>query len=356
MTLIENSILFTIYNKKTERGKIVSVTIKDIAKLAGVSHSTVSRALNNSTVLNEDTKKRIIRIAKELNYIPNNSARSLVLSRSYNIGVFFSSIKSGTSPVFFHSIIQSISQEIQDRYNIIVNGIDAYTNNYSSINPKNFDGIIVVSQKQEDDEFIRELMEKKIPVVVLNREMDSLEVNNIISDELIGVYKGIKTLINNGHRNIAVIEGKWDFESTKKRRKGYLKAFKEDGINIKDDWIVSGDYSLESGYVAGKKILELQKKPSAIFAFNDDMALGAIKAIVEAGLKVPEDISILGFDGTLFLSYMTPSIATIKRPIEEMSINGIKILLDLIENKSDKINKLCFKTQLIKGNSILKID
>lgn len=331
----------------------MNVTIKDIAEIAGVSHSTVSRALNDSPALKEETKKRILEIANNLNYSPNTSARSLVLSKSYNIGVFFSSIYDGTSASFFHNVIKSISEKIESKYNIIVKSIDTYTESYNSINPKNFDGIIVVSQKKEDDTFIKKVINKKIPIVVLNREVKDLDVNNIVSNEIIGVYEGVKHLINMGHREIAIIEGKEDFESTKIRRQGYLKAFNEKKISIIDEFIVRGDYGLESGYLRAKDLLKLKNKPSAIFAFNDDMALGAMKAILEEGLKVPQDISILGFDGSLFSHYLTPSISTIKRPIEKICCYGIEILLDIMGNRNVEIQKKSFNTFLIKRDSIL---
>lgn len=331
----------------------MSVTIKDIATIAGVSHSTVSRALNDSPALSDETKKRILKIANELNYTPNTSARSLVLSKSYNIGIFFSSIYFGTSSYFFHNVIRSISEKIGDRYNIIVKGIDTYTENYNSINPKNFDGIIVVSQKKEDDSFIKEVNHKKIPIVVLNRDVKDFNVNNIVSDEMIGVYEGIKYLINKGHQEIAVIEGKEDFESTQKRREGYQKAFNESGIKIKEGFIVKGDYGLESGYLAAKQLLKLDQKPSAIFAFNDDMVLGAMKAILEEGFKVPQDISLLGFDGSSFCHYITPAISTIKRPIEEICSYGVKVLMELIENKNTRVEKKYFNTFLIEKDSII---
>lgn len=331
----------------------MNVTIKDIAEIAGVSHSTVSRALNNSPALKEETKKRILEIARNLNYTPNTSARSLVLSKSYNIGVFFSSIYDGTSSSFFHNVIKSISERIEGKYNIIVKSIDTYTESYNSINPKNFDGIIVVSQKKEDDNFIRKVINNKIPIVVLNRKVEDLNVNNVVSNEIIGVYEGIKHLINLGHKEIAIIEGKEDFESTKIRRQGYLKAFNECNINVKDEFIVKGDYGLESGYLRAKDLLKIDHKPSAIFAFNDDMALGAMKAILEEGLKVPQDISILGFDGSVFSHYLTPAISTIKRQTEKICCYGVEILLDIIENRNLKIEKKSFDTFLIERDSIL---
>lgn len=333
----------------------MSVTIKDIAKIAGVSHSTVSRALNNSSLINEETKKRIMDIARELNYSPNTSARNLVLSKSYNIGIFFSSIHYGTSPYFFHNVIKTINKKVKDKYNIIVNGIDIYTQSNQSINPRNFDGIIVVSQRREDDAFIKEVVNKKIPIVVLNREIKDFKINNIVSDEEEGVYKGISYLIEKGHNNIAIIEGREDFESTKVRRKGYLKAFSDNNIKINQRFILKGDYGIDSGYRAGKKIITFSNRPSAVFAFNDDMAIGAMKSFSEEGLNIPQDISILGFDGSISSKYTTPSLTTIKRPIQDICTCGVEILIDIIENKSNKLNKRFIKTSIVKRNSVLTL-
>jgi LacI family transcriptional regulator len=202
----------------------MGVTIKDIAKIADVSHTTVSRALNNSPYINEETKVKIKALAKELNYVPNYNAKSLVLLKSYVIGVFFSSIGEGTSDTFFHEIIKGINKVIDKEYNLVIRGIDTYDEYSHQIDKKNFDGIIVVSQSKSDDEFIKTIIEKDIPVVVINRHIDTDGVVNIMSNDTEGVYDAVDYLIKNNHKKIALIEGNKEFESNYYRKKGFIKA------------------------------------------------------------------------------------------------------------------------------------
>lgn len=328
----------------------MAITIKDIAKQLGISHSTVSRALNGSNSVNEQTKEKIINKAEELGYIPNINARSLKLSKAYNIGVFFSTIDNGTSAFVFQNVINNVYDSIDKRYNVIVKGIDTYEIN--SINPKNYDGIIVVSQKQEDNIFIEEILRKDIPMVVINREVD-FEVINVYTNEDVGTCEGVSYLIESGHRKIGIIEGKEGFDSTNLRKKGYKEAFDNYSIKVDDKNISKGDFSVKGGYEAAKKIIE--NDITAIFAFNDEMAIGAIKAIREIGKEVPKDISILGFDGNEFGEYLVPSMCTIKRPMGEIAKKGTELLIKKINGEAIKQKKVCVESTLVIGKSIKRI-
>ncbi len=328
----------------------MSVTIKDIAKIANVSHTTVSRALNNSPLISESTKDKIKKIAKELNYTPNYNARSLVLDRSYNIGVFFSTIGEGTSPDFFYEVINGVNPVIKNNYNLVVAGIDDYED-FTSINKKSYDGIIVMSQSSKDNGFIYNMIEKKIPIVVLNRRIEEQGLINILSNDRQGAYNAIDFLIKQGHGRIAIIEGIKGFESTIERKEGYLKALMDNGIDVRGEYMVQGKYDSESGYRAMKKLLSINEIPTAVFCSNDDMAVGAMKAIAESGLKVKEDISVIGFDGSKFSAYLSPALTTVKRPIEKISTEGAKKLLALIENKEVSKKLYYINTELLIGES-----
>ncbi|CAG7604546.1 putative HTH-type transcriptional repressor ExuR [Paenibacillus solanacearum] len=331
-----------------------SVTIKDIAKLAGVSHTTVSRALNDSPLINPETKERIKSIAGSLNYTPNYSARSLVLDRSYNLGLFFSTLHTGTSSGFLYEAVKGVNDVIKDQFNLIVRGIDDYKS-YHNVNRKSFDGLIVMSQSASDQSFIEYAADKEIPLVVLNRPIDKVEVMNLVPDDQSGAYRAAEHLIEKGHRRIAIIEGKQGFKSTQARRDGYREALEKHGVPLRSEWIVPGNYDLESGYAGMSRLLDLAERPTAVFCSNDDMALGAIKAVTERGLRVPDDLSVVGFDDHLFSSFMTPALTTVRRPIEEISRVGAEKLLSFIEKKQVEKSTVYFHTELVIRDSVKTI-
>ncbi|GIP32876.1 LacI family DNA-binding transcriptional regulator [Paenibacillus sp. J2TS4] len=330
----------------------MSVTIKDIARLANVSHTTVSRALNESPLINRETKEKIQEIAKRLHYTPNYSAKSLVLDRSYNLGLFFSTLNEGTSAGFFFESVRGVNNVVKGSYNLVVRGIDDYKD-YNGITRKSFDGVLVMSQSARDDEFIRHLHESGIPFVVLNRHVEGYGSVNILSDDRQGAFQIVQFLIHQGHRRIAIIEGKAGFKSTQERKKGYLEAMAEHDLQIREEYQVQGSYDLESGYIRMKDLLKLPELPTAIFCSNDDMAVGAMKAALEYGLKIPDDLSLAGFDDNLFSGYLSPALTTIKRPVEQMSRKGAAVLVDLIESKDlGKQDTVYLPTELMIRDSV----
>jgi LacI family transcriptional regulator len=329
------------------------ITIKDLARLANVSHTTVSRALNNSDAINPKTKERILALAKTYNYIPNYNAKSLVLNKSYNIGCFFTTIEGGTTSSFLHEILLSINKVINNEYSITINGIDEISN-FNAINPNRYDGIIIVSQSTSDDLFINHVIESNIPLVVLNRPVDFKNVCCIISDDRIGVNSAVNHLIELGHRQIGFIAGREDFYSTNIRKQGYEDALLNHNIPIDLRLVESGDYSIEGGYKAMNNILN-RTSPTAIFASNDDMAIGALKAAMNLQMAIPSDISIIGFDDSFYSSYTFPSLSTVKKPMGEIAAIGATKLLTLIDNNTINKDITCIHTKLIIRDSIKKI-
>ena len=332
----------------------MEVTIKDIARIANVSHTTVSRALNDSPFIKAETKAKIMEIAKELNYVPNYNAKSLVLDRSYNIGLIFTTISEVTSSRFFYETVNGVNSIIKENYNLVVRGIDDY-NKFTFINKRSFDGIILMSQSNSDDSFICYLMEKNIPLVVLNRDIDESSIINILSSDKKGAYEAITYLIKNGHKDIAIIEGKEGFNSTIERKSGFLNALIENKLQINSEYMVEGNYTIESGYIAMKKLLTLNRIPTAVFCSNDEMAVGAMKATIEAGLNVPKDISIMGFDDNQMGKFLTPALSTVRRPIVEVSKKGAEKLLHIIENNHVEGEKIYINTELVERESVAKL-
>lgn len=333
----------------------MNVTIKDIAKMLNVSHTTVSRALNDSTLISKETKEKVKEVAEKYNYRPNVSARSLVLAKSYNIGLFFSTLKTGTTANFFLNSVRGVNSIIKGKYNLAVEAVDDLID-FQQINPRSFDGIIMMSQSPNDDEFIAHVLREEIPFVVLNREVIGQNVTTVLSDDLTGAYNLTKFIIDLGHRDIAIIEGKPEFRTTFKRKQGFINAHMEAGLEFNESYALKGNYDLESGYSAMQIVLDMKEPPTAIFCSNDEMALGAMKAIKERDIIMPDEISIAGFDDMGFTAYLTPSLTTVLRPVEEMSKEGTQILLDKIENnKIIEPGIIHLETNLIIRDSVKKL-
>jgi LacI family transcriptional regulator len=215
-----------------------------------------------------------------------------------------------------------------------------------------------MSQSDNDNAFIYHVIGQDIPLVILDRDIDieSEKVINILSDDKDGVFNAVEYIIKNGHKDIALLTGRKEFKSTEKRKEGFIDALIKNKLQIHDEYIVSGNYSLEGGYKAMTKLISLKNTPTAVFCSNDDMAIGAIKAIVDANLKIPKDISIVGFDDIKFAAYTSPTLTTIKRKIERISeIAGEKIL-DMIDGKKVDREKIFVKTDFIIRDSVLKLD
>jgi len=336
--------------------QVVSITIKDIAKMLNVSHTTVSRSLNDSPLISKETKEKVKAIAEKYNYRPNVSARSLVLSKSYNIGLFFSTLKTGTTANFFLNSVRGVNSVIRGRYNLAVEAIDDLVD-FQQINPRSFDGIVVMSQSPNDDEFIAHVLKKDIPLVVLNREIIGQKVTTVLSDDLKGAYNITKYILDQGHRDIAIIEGKPEFRTTYKRKQGFLNAHADAGLEFNEGYALPGKYDLESGYNAMQKILGMHELPTAIFCSNDEMALGAMKAVKQRNIAMPDEISIAGFDDMGFTAYLTPALTTVLRPVEEMSKEGAQILLNKIANQEVvELNIINLDTKLIIRDSVKKIN
>lgn len=331
-----------------------SVTIKDIAAKANVSHTTVSRALNDCPLINAETRKRIHQLARDMNYVPNRSAKGLVRVRSYNIGVFFTSLVRATSSDFIYTIIQHVSANIPGGYNIIFNGIDKLTDSYD-ISPANYDGVLLVSQNQDDDIWIRRIRQAGVPLVVINRQLQTSGIKNIYCEEKKGVQEAVSYLIENGHREIAYIKGSADSSSTLRRFSGFAEEMERHDLPLRPQYIQSGDYSAESGYKLIQTLLRLDPRPSVVLCASDAVAFGAARAIHELGLHIPRDISLVGFDDGLLAAYSYPPLTSISRPIDQMAAEGARQLLRLIEGETWQPDVLCYPVRLSVKGSVYRL-
>ena len=320
----------------------MAVTIKDVAKRAGVSYSTVSRAMNGIGTENGEKRKRILDIAEEMGYVPNQAAINLKLSKSYVIGLYFSTISKMTSPFVLHDVLTGVYSIVGSKYNVVVKGIDMHEP--GTLNPSYFDGVIVLSQRSEDQAFMDEVLEKKIPMVVICRTV-FVDAPNVTTDEAKAMERAMDYLIENGHRNICVIEGAPNLDSTRLRHRGWQTSARKHGIDPETIPMIGGTYRYASGY-QGAKVL-LGHRPTAILCFNDEMAFGAREAIVEAGLKVPDDVSLIGFDNWDLSGYNSMKLTTVERSMSEIAKEGTRVLLRRLEDGIIDNRRIFLENKLI---------
>ncbi|CAM3963884.1 LacI family DNA-binding transcriptional regulator [Saccharibacillus endophyticus] len=329
------------------------ITIKDIARAAGVSHTTVSRALNGSPLIKPVTRERIAKIASDMNYVPNYSAKNLVTRKSNTIGLFFSSIEQGTSSSFLADALKGIRRELDEHYMLTMSGIDD-PGSLESINPRRYDGILVMSQSELDNRFIYHVQSADIPLVVLNRQLDDPSIANVASDDRVGGRAAADHAFECGHRAIAIIEGKSGFKSSSERRLGYTDSLLSHGISPNPDYFVPGDYSIESGYAAMNALLDLNNRPTAVFCGNDDMAIGAMNACFDRGVHVPGDVSLIGFDDMIFARYTNPPLTTIHKSVSEIAAEGTKLLLQRMEQPHVRPIQRLLGSKLVQRRSVAK--
>ena len=327
------------------------VTIKDVARAAGVSHTTVSRALNNSASVRPETVAHIQKIAAELNYVANYSARSLVQQKSYTVGLFFSSMFNGTSASFLVDAIKSVNEVLSGAYTVSVNGLDSLES-FGSITPRRYDGIILVSQSDSDDDFIAHVKQSGIPFVVVNRLLDDENILHVAATDRLGVEEAVNYAASLGHRQIGYIGGHGGFRASAERREGFLASMKRYNLSVRPELIGNGNFIMEGGRREMTRMLALKQSPTCVFCANDDMAIGAMKACQELGMQVPADISIISFDDIVFARYTTPALTTVHKPVDEISRFGAGKLLLLMRGETVEKKQHLIQTYLVKRESL----
>ncbi len=333
----------------------MGMTIVDIARIAGVGVSTVSRVINNHPDVKYETRERILEVIRENNYIPNNSARVLKQTNTNNIGILIR----GVFNPFFAALLKNISMSVEKAgYSIIVhyhNNVDDVSTLVGFAKEKRLQGVICLGGNfiGVSEESFQGL---DIAIVMISVDFKQPKTWKNFSTVSISnekaAYKATSYLIEKGHKEIAIILGnKQDYSIGKLRYEGYKNACKDYKIKHNLNNVIYGNYDTALSYERTKKFLSVNPQITAIFATADTMAIGAAKAIVDLGYKVGDDISVMGFDGIDIASYYTPNIATIEQPQNELSEVSVKLLIGLLENKVEN-QHIVLETKLIEGDSV----
>lgn len=314
----------------------MSYTIKDIAKMANVSIATVSRVINGTGPVAQKTEKRIHEIIKELNYVPNNVARSLVKQSSRTIGVIVADI---TNP-FYAEIIRAIQDQAdEDGYSVISCNSDEDMEKEKQciqmLLENQVSGIIFAGGRGKDDYYnahVREVA-KKIPVVLANEYLDGENIYSIVCNKAKGAYEAVSCLIQMGHRRIGIINGYQEYKPSIEKLRGYKKALKEAGIPYRESYVKYGDYHIDGGEKHVEELMMQEEPPTAILAANDLMAMGAVRALKHLGYRVPEDISVIGFDDIRMNQYTQPELSSVRQEMTKQGHLAVKILDQLFSGE-----------------------
>jgi LacI family transcriptional regulator len=331
-------------------------TIKDVAELVGVHPSTVSRVINNDSRISEKTKNKVLLIIKKLGYTPNAIARGLKTKRTYTLGMLIPDI---TNP-FFAEMARGVEDEAnKNNFNVILCNTDDKLKKeriyLEILKGKRVDGLILGTAHIKDKSIL-ELEKKKFPYILLSRNIEGLDKNCVIVDDVVGGIIVTEYLIKLGHRRIAHITGPLKTRSALNRLKGYKLTLKKYEIEYRDELVGEGDFRIKGGYQVMKRLLKIAEPPTAIFAANDLLALGAIQAIQKKKYHIPEDFCIIGFDDIRLASFVYPPLTTIRQPMLEMGALAVKMLLKIIEEGEFNQRKEVLEPKLIIRESCRKIN
>jgi LacI family transcriptional regulator len=323
------------------------ITLEEIAKVTGYSVPTVSRALtNNDYPVSPATRQRILEVAEALGYKPNLSARSLRTARTNTIGIIVDDLLSPFVPPIVRGIQDHL--KVCDYLGLIINtDFDPMLEKEAigTLVNRPVDGIIFVESLHSATGNLLKQINK--PYVFVHRLFDSSVKNSVVPDERYGSKLAVNHLAALGHRRIGYINGPERWHSARRRLAGYKEALETVGIGVDPALIQPGDWEIGGGYTAAQRLLELEAPPSAIFAANDLMALGAIYAIQDAGLQVPHDIAIVGYDDRDFARIFRPKITTISLPVYEMGVAAAELILKQLTQGQQEVEEEKIKGQLL---------
>jgi LacI family transcriptional regulator len=314
-------------------------TIRELARLSGVSIGTVSRALNGYTDVRTETRERIVRLAEELDYTPSASARALVTQRSHVVGVFLDTGEGhpDLQHPFFHEVLVGVQETAGAQgFDLLLFATEQPGNGYGRhsylkrCRHHNVDGVVLMGVDHHDEE-VRRLSASSIPTIGVDVELEGQATSYVSSDNVAGGVLAVEHLAAQGHRRIAVIHGPTDTLAGLHRLKGYRQGLADAGLAYRDEYVTQGDFYVESGHRAAQQLLALPEPPTAIVAASDLMAVGALRAATEAGLVVPRDLSVIGFDDIMLAAHLQPGLTTLRQDKAGLGTAAARALLALVD-------------------------
>lgn len=327
----------------------MDTTIKDIAEQANVSFATVSRALNNKYGVKQDTRRKILEVARDLNYRPNAIARGLVTKQTSTIGLIIPDIKNP----FFPEVAGGIEESAANLgYNVFLcntNWSQEREEQYINLlSERRVDGLIVAPTGDSID-LLDDVIHEKLPVVYVSRAPEGTDRSYVVIDNVRGGFLATKHLIEAGYRTIGFIGASQDEATCAERFEGYEAAFEKYGMTIADKYVKQGDFKQRSAHNLVTEMLDVGDYPRAIFAVNDLLALGAIQAVKNKGLRVPEDIAVVGFDDIPVASLQEIQLSTINQPKYEMGRTAFELLVEIIKKGEGRVptRKVMLEPELI---------
>ncbi len=322
--------------------------IRDVAKRAGVSAITVSRSMNNSGVVNPATRERINKAIEELHYVPNTLARSFRSKQTCLMALVLPDI---TNP-FWTTVARGIEDTAtRNGFHVILCNTDESpekeANHLSVLLQRRVDGIIL-APTTDDKKRVLPLKQHSMPCVLLDRRVEGFKCDTVVSNGRAGAMKMIQHLIELGHRRIAIVAGPVAISTGQERVEGYRRALQKSGVPIREDYILRGSYNEASGYQLTQRLLGLSPRPTAIFAGNNFLAVGALRALREVGLRIPEDVSLAGFDDIPQGSLISPALTVVSQPAYEMGVSAAESLISRVTGKyRGKPREIVFDTGII---------
>ena len=332
----------------------MAVTIKDVSKDAAVSIKTVSRVINNEENVAKATKAKVLLSVKKLGFKPNKSAQSLRSKKSYMLALLYDNpnksyladVQSGIFNACKNTGYNLVIQECDYKSNELKNDIVQFVEDFK------IDGLVITPPLSDMAEFLQNLDNYQIEYSVIAPSTLNTESLYVSSNDYEAAFTLTSQIIKHGHKDIGFIKGHPKHSASHLRFNGYLDAMKSHGIEKNDQWIKQGNFSFKSGFDAGVEIFHSEKIPTAIFASNDSMAAGIMKSAQMKGMKVPNDLSLAGFDDSPIAHQIWPALTTVKQPVEKMAAHAAKILIAKFDGLAKQTKSKEFKSELIMRESL----